>query len=345
MRTSKNDREHESRAQHSLHFVVGLLLLTTFACSDDTAQHGQDATVRDAAIGDRRMVDAFGADSTNADSRADATNSDIARNDNGTLDAASPDSGSQVAPLFFDDFETGDLSHAAGGFHWTSSSANASSGKPSVANDLAHSGSHALRFEFGPNTAGQDAFSEQRFAIGNNIKECWVELYIYYPNGSEGVGSAAYAHRDDTGPDNNKFFRIWGDDYGNSGTKMGASTRPGSGTTISRLGPEYSDNGGGIGHNGLSFVDDFVTTARLGQWLRVRQHYRLPDDDSAANGVIQIWVGDTLEVDESGLDTQAGSSPYYWNAGYLLGWANSGFTAKTYLWIDDVAFYDRDPGW
>ena len=49
-------------------------------------------------------------------------------------------------------------------------------------------------------------------------------------------------------------------------------------------------------------------------------------------------------MDETSLDIYD-SSVDYMDAGYLLGWANSGFASTTYLFVDDVSFFDSNPGW
>ena len=132
-------------------------------------------------------------------------------------------SGSPPPPLkgllFQDGFESGDQSHRENGVRWSGSGSNVN-----VVSKIAHSGSHSLEFVFRGKPSGQDAVAQQRFNLGRNLKEIWVEFYIYYPDGTEGLG-ARYRHRDDTGSNNNKFLRIWGDEYSAS-NEVGASTWP-----------------------------------------------------------------------------------------------------------------------
>ena len=67
--------------------------------------------------------------------------------------------------------------------------------------------------------------------------------------------------------------------------------------------------------------------------------------------LMEFWVDGvkTRAVDGktggTGLDLFNSAGMNYLNQGYLLGWANSGFDKDTHIFIDDVRFYDTDPGW
>jgi len=134
-------------------------------------------------------------------------------------------------PYFSDDFETGDTSHAENGFHWTAKNhrSNCSGGAPTVVTNIAHRGTHSLRFKF-CGSANDDAFSEIRQRFGQNLTEVYVRWYQYFPDGTEGLG-AKYHIRNSTGTDNNKWFRTWGisttedgqNGYTNRSTGFGAS--------------------------------------------------------------------------------------------------------------------------
>ena len=56
--------------------------------------------------------------------------------------------------------------------------------------------------------------------------------------------------------------------------------------------------------------------------------------------MLQWWVNDKLVVDAHNLSWEGapcGASTFLRN-GYLMGWANSGFTDNTDVFIDDVVF-------
>ena len=225
---------------------------------------------------------------------------------------------------------------------------NGSPGTVEISNQVAHSGSHSLRFFFKGKASGSDATAEQRFDIGRNLREIWVEFYIYYPNGTEGLG-ARYYHRTDTGSNNNKFLRIWGDVYSAS-NEVGASTWPLDGGD-SRLGFEYEKDEKPMGAYGSGGPNPFVHNGNRGRWTHVQFHARLGSGPEAFDGSMELWVdgAKTTALDNKsgkpGLDLYNSDAMNYFNEGYLLGWANSGFDKDTYIFIDDVRFYDANPGW
>ena len=79
-----------------------------------------------------------------------------------------------------------------------------------------------------------------------------------------------------------------------------------------------------------------VTANTLGKWIKFKFHRKVA---SSANNdsVMQIWVNDVLVIDEQKLEGYPGNGyQNAYTAGYLLGWANSGFDKETYIYIDDV---------
>ncbi|HEX7049628.1 MAG TPA: hypothetical protein VF188_05400, partial [Longimicrobiales bacterium] len=124
--------------------------------------------------------------------------------------------------LFRDGFESGGLSHSENGFSWSGNK------NVTVTDRIAHSGSRSLQFFYEGRELDLDAHAEQRFSLGRKVRELWVEYWIYYPDGTEGLG-ARYYHRDPGDVNtNNKFFVLWGGDYNQAqidGAWMGFSTR------------------------------------------------------------------------------------------------------------------------
>jgi hypothetical protein len=61
-----------------------------------------------------------------------------------------------------------------------------------------------------------------------------------------------------------------------------------------------------------------------------------------------MWVGDQLvyQFTEGRYHNVDPAEPdVALRKGYLMGWANSGFTETTDFFIDDITFYRKSPGW
>lgn len=204
-------------------------------------------------------------------------------------------------------------------------------------------GSDCLVFTFGPDADLEDSRGEQRFQIGANVNEVWIEFDLFLP--------ANYVHRTQSaGGTNNKFIRLWGDDYG-AGNKVGASTFLVGGH--SRIGYEYiyktyADGliGRGPGSDKAELVDygAGTQTAMLDAWTQVRMHFKMPT--AAENdGEFRIWYDGVLMEEYTAIPAKFDDIPY-WNEGYLLGAGNSGWTDETLILIDNFKlWHTNDPGW
>jgi len=231
-------------------------------------------------------------------------------------------------PFFFDDFAGGQR-NSADGFTWSTTSSRVSV--------VTFDSLNCLRFRFGPDAAGADSSAQQNFTMGRNLSELWLEYSIWVPTN--------YAHRNDTGPDNNKFFRLWGDEY-NSRNKVGLSSVPASPSQLI-----FEANRPEWGTVGVGVISGVATPAYgnvTGEWVRVRMHHKMVT--AAQNdGVIELWFNNTKVIDTTNLPISYVSGQAYWNTGYFFGWANSGFLAETDFHIkggvDGPKFYDTDPGW
>jgi hypothetical protein len=236
---------------------------------------------------------------------------------------------------FFEDAFTGPARTDAGGFVWQ----NGASLTPTPVNS---EGSDCLRFRFGPDADLEDTNVEQRFELGRNVTELWIHYRMFYPSN--------YVHRNQSsGGTNNKFLRIWGDDYA-ANNKYGFSTwySATSPTGSSIRGDRRTDSGmgpsAGGGSNTVSPTVDFPVT--LDDWTDVKIHLLLNTSYVANDGVQQVWFDDVLTFDWDDLNAFYTAATAYWNAGYLLGSSSSGFASETDILIDDVKFYDTLPaGW
>lgn len=160
--------------------------------------------------------------------------------------------------LAVDGFENGDLSFSSDNFDWTSTRAVANGEESSVVvtNEHAHTGTYSLRFTFGATSNEEDAWAEQRFALGSNMTELWLRWYQYFPDGTEGLGPK-WQHRDDVGADNNKFLRLWDEIYTSPDydVKCGFSFQVGS-NGDSHIIAEYGSDGNGVGTQGDGSTDN-----------------------------------------------------------------------------------------
>jgi hypothetical protein len=54
------------------------------------------------------------------------------------------------------------------------------------------------------------------------------------------------------------------------------------------------------------------------------------------NGIIQIWLDGTLVVSRTQLASYAGTGgSNVFQSGYILGWANNGFAAGQFMYLDN----------
>jgi hypothetical protein len=246
--------------------------------------------------------------------------------------------------LFSDDFETGNLNHTENGIAWEGGAFT------SVSTQNANGGTRSLRFAFSGTGAGGEATSEQRFSIETPLLEMLVEFDLYYPDGSESYGGAAYTIRESSG-NNNKFIRLWrgdktdgNDGYSDHYFKTGAENRPGSGG-IANIYPSYGVDGGGIGPSGSTgtgptfTTNGFVTADMLGSWHKIWFYSKCAT--ALEGGIIRVYKNEVLigEVEDIDIYPSGGASQNGVDFGYLLGYANSGFSAQTLLFIDNVKIY------
>jgi hypothetical protein len=221
------------------------------------------------------------------------------------------------------------------GFKWQDSRGGGASERPVVTRATAHSGSCSLRFTFAAGAAGRDAWSEQRFILGKRLTELYIQWYQYWPDGKEKPSlGPKFQHRRDTGPNNNKFLRLWDEDYNRYNVKLGFSTLP-KNAGDSELIAEYGTNRLGVGRGSVP-GRELVTEANRGRWVRVQVHVKLATA-AADNGILEIWIDGRQILSTSNLKLYPGSvGDNFIRHGYLLGWANSGFNKASSTFIDDV---------
>lgn len=250
--------------------------------------------------------------------------------------------------IFQDDFATGNLTHvdSTTGVKW------ASSANTSVLSQNPYPGkSFSLRYVFAGNASPGQATAEQRFDLVNPYTELQFDYDLYFPNGSEGFGSAAYTVRANGTSTNNKFLRVWrgvrtdgNDGYNTFYTKWGGSLdRSASGAA--RMYNEYGKNLGGVGEFGANTgtepdagnTDPFIRNSDLGTWVHITVHIKCA---SAANndGVLTVYRNGVIMNNATNLPQypSGGAAQNGCDFGYILGFADSGFTSTTYVYLANV---------
>lgn len=246
--------------------------------------------------------------------------------------------------LFSDNFESGNLSHTENGISW------ATAGSVAVSTQNANGGTHSAKFTM---AAGSTSGAELRFDLGKTYTEWQCTFDLYIPNGAESYGGAAYTHGT-SNPANNKFFRLWRGDKsdGNDGYssvywRIGASTERGStsgGMSQSDLQAEYGQNGS-VGPNGSNGTGpdagssaNFIALADRGTWMSIDIYCKCATVANN-NGVIRIKKNGATLINSTNLQFYPDSGNNGADFGYLLGFANSGFAADTFLFVDNVNMY------
>jgi len=235
-------------------------------------------------------------------------------------------------PFYETNFDTGAFVNE-NGFVWGGST------RSSISTNQPRSGTHSLRMAYQAAAPGANSNTQQNFSLGQNLTEVWFEWYYYLP--------ANYTTRNES-PSNNKWFRLWGDTY-NAGNKVGASTSYDAAfADNTKLRFEYtyftySDGAIGFGPGGSQSSAVNFGGAMKGTWTRVRMHLKMVT--AAQNdGVMELWFDNTKVINFQNVPAKYDDVPY-WNQGYILGAANSGFTDETVIYLDDFKVYASDPEW
>jgi hypothetical protein len=216
-----------------------------------------------------------------------------------------------------------------------------------VTTDNPRTGTHSLRFSY----PDGGSFAEQRWTI-TPVRELWFEYWVYFPDGTEGLGTAAYAHDvPPSGSNNNKLWKVAERHSGAAVTAL-LECRPGSvvsaaSNVISAGRPMWGKPDDGVGSNNYGMPTNLgvVNDEDLGVWRRWRFHLKV-SDEGASNGAWEMWKDDTLLISDTSIANDASVySEAFWIEGYFFGANNAEVNADTYIWMDDLKFYTSDPGW
>ncbi len=255
---------------------------------------------------------------------------DSALDDTATFegDGEAPPGPSPGVPDFRDEF-TGPARNPADGFSYPT----AASVTP-----VTVEGEDCLRFRGGPDADLEDSRPEQPFVWPQNVTEVWIRHRIKYP--------LNYIHRNQTtGATNNKFIRVYGDDYGAT-NKVGASTWYNASdtrgafrwdrTTTSGLGPSAPSGGG---ETSPTVIFPIVR----GQWHDVELHYKMESGPGENDQLSELRIDGELISSWQNQNQVYDSVRPYWNRGYLQGHQNAGHAEETDILIDDLEFWFTDP--
>lgn len=226
--------------------------------------------------------------------------------------------------IFQDGFESGTKSLITNLMRWLTGTDTTT-----VSTTKPLNGNYSLQFLFKGGPAGQDAWAEQRIALGKQYTEVWIKYNLFIPSN--------YYHRQD-GASNNKFFAIYSAPYTSPGFQVNFSTQPASGGG-SEVGIHFYKSGveqsaGGYPSGAL------ITASDLGKWQEIIMHFKVPSSSTSADGVMELWKNGGKLIGITNLPSNGTSGKNYMDEAYLLGWANSGFSTNTYLYIDDVVISD-----
>lgn len=232
--------------------------------------------------------------------------------------------------LFADGFETGDLSFTQNSARWGGGKGTEN---VSVVSTYPYSGTYSARLRYVGTVTGGDGWSQLAFDLGASFSEVTIRFKWRIPEN--------YAHRSDS-PGNNKLFRIWPDDgvggedgYGYR-EKVGASLFRGASDSSSTLWGEWDDGASGITARGTPFTD-FVSASDFGTWADIELYCKMPSAANAANGIIRVTKSGIVALNMTNVNNWGSGAARNFRYGYLMGWANSGFTNTTDFYIDDVS--------
>jgi hypothetical protein len=174
-----------------------------------------------------------------------------------------------------------------------------------------------------------DSWAEQRFRLGKvngeAVREIFVGFVIKIPMN--------YVHRKPKGPDNNKMLRLWDRDYNKPMVKVGMSSIRRENSSGSSMIVEYTTSK----RTGTYNLGPWSPVFRPGGVDTVGFFVRLSSGTNIPDGVIRVWWNRRLVYDHSNLPLAwAQQAPGAYNGlgnGYLLGWANSGFTERTEMHV------------
>lgn len=227
-----------------------------------------------------------------------------------------------AAVVYTDNFDTGRTAGPQNGASWQTPTSTVT-----VSNAVSSSPSYSLQFLFGGVPSGQDDMAQATLTLPQR-SQYWFQYKLYIP--------ANYNHRTDTGPNNNKFLAVYAAPYQNPGFQINLSTEP-DGSGGSNLEVHYYN--GGHEQSAIPVTAGFIGNADKGKWMQLLIEVKVPSSSSSNDGIVSVWKNGQQVANVTNLVSWGSSSNYITEA-YFLGWADSGFSNTTMLYIDDLTVAD-----
>ncbi len=242
--------------------------------------------------------------------------------------------------IFFDDFSSGDLSKQLNGAaFWTGGAYTSVQPHPTIANQ------NSLEFRFVPAPTERN-WSEQRFDLGGNFNELWVQYDMLVPTNYYHTG---------TGLNNKVGMYVWTDDYGSpTGGVAGGMEIYSDGTGFGQFdwNSYYPLNQGHILDSERGFTPRAIRTEDLGVTRRITLHVKAGDNNTApwSNAVVEFYIDGAIEyaISQANVENTIGagtgqgymynSDGLFINQGYLMGAANAPFNVDTYFYLSNIEF-------
>lgn len=258
-----------------------------------------------------------------------------------TVGGAPPTPPPEGDPFYSTSFASGTVAsdNDANGFTW---------GSPKNTAVVTFDSRTALRFRYTPGGGGTQQ-AEQRFNMGQDLPEVWIEYDLHIP--------ANFAHVN-VSPNNNKFFMIWNTVYGSgSGTWQAGYEFQRSGAASSTIRPmsskEFGTNASFVTSSGLGHPDQGKAFIGAGNpltpdaWHQIRLYFARSSAGGASDGVFQMWIDGTLfaSMTNGPFRNLDNIGDTVLRNGYFMGTANALYTEQTDFHMTDVSFYSTDPGW
>lgn len=262
--------------------------------------------------------------------------------------------GGAGSPFFSDDFNTGgfgaplvDNGANDGVFRYSLSADGV------VSNSAPIEGTHSLAITYGPNaenTVGSDI--QRSYSLGRTLGEFWFEFTWLVPTN--------YLHRTNGSVTNNKLYAFYpgpSKGGGNSELWVGAEYERTNSTESSFRPLLTRADWNFVGNPTIAGSFKFPSGNRLissagpvtpGTPAVIRVHWKAASAPTVDDGVYEIWINGVLYFQVFGRfwnqSTRTVDEPVV-KAGYLMGAANSGYSAATTFKLDGLKWYDTNPGW
>ena len=234
-----------------------------------------------------------------------------------------------------------------------------------VSANLAKTNNYVLRLRYPAST--NQSRAEQAVTLADYSREVWWKCFVWFPDGTESaseanINSAEFTLRPDHPQHNKILLKLWDTAYSCLDGEQGARLGPYLDATVSWTGiPEQ----GRIHCFGNGCVDGAFTSplphwsfspytygkgvieSDQGQWTEFIGHYKYCSDETAADGISELWkipAGGvkTLMYSITVGDWNANNSSRGFHTGYLFGSFETGFDAQTDILIDSLTVATRE---